>query len=155
VIDEEYIDKQSTVLKDSALSKDARRQEVRALARQKASAIEKVLTAEQKEKWIAARAERAKRHRSDVKKSRGDHALSMQKNLSLSDEQTSKIKAIDQEFASKFRALRQDSTLARDDSHEKAKSLREEYRSKTKAVLTDEQFQKWQSEKAARKRKKF
>jgi hypothetical protein len=153
-IDEEYITKQSNVSKDSALSKESRHQQMRALQLQKASAIDKVLTPEQKSKWAAARSEKAKKHRSQMKNSPGERAQRMQKKLSLSDEQTSKIKAIDEEFASKFGALRKDSTMAREDSREKAKSLGEEYRAKTKSVLTDEQFQRWETQKADHRRKK-
>jgi len=79
----------------------------------------------------------------------------MQESLSLSDEQTSKIKSIDKEFGAKFHALRSDSTLAREDLRDKAKQLREEYRSKTKSVLTEEQFKKWELQMADRKRRKF
>ena len=153
-IDEEYITKQSDVSKDSTLSKESRHQQMRALQLQKASAIDKVLTDEQKSKWAAARSEQAKKHRSQMKKSHGERAQRMQKKLSLSDEQTFKIKAIDEEFASKFRALRRDSTMAREDSREKAESLREEYRSKTKSVLTEEQIQRWETQKADHRRKK-
>jgi len=154
-IDEEYITKQERVLKDSTITKESRHRQVRALQVQKASDIDKVLTEEQKRNWTAARSEKAKKHGFKKKKSDGEEAKHMQKDLSLSDEQTSKIKAIDKEFASKLRALRSDSTVAREDSREKAKLLREEYRSKTKAVLTEEQFQKWELQKADRKRKKF
>jgi hypothetical protein len=154
-IDEEYITKQSNVFKDTTLSKESRHQQMRALQLQKASAIDKVLTDEQKSKWTAARSEQVKKHRPHMKKSHEDRAQHMQKRLSLSDEQTSKIKAINQEFASKFQALRKDSTVAREDSREKAKSLREEYRLKTKAVLSEEQFQRWEAQKANHRRKKF
>lgn len=154
-IDEEFIAKQSIVLKDSSQSKESRHQQIRALHLQKASAIDKVLTEEQKSKWSAARAEQGKKHKSHMKKSNRERAESMQKDLSLSDEQTSKIRVIDKEFASKFSALRKDSTMAREDSREKAKSLREEYQSKTKAILTEEQFQKWQAQMGDHKRRKF
>jgi hypothetical protein len=153
-IDEEYITKQSDVSKDSTLSKESRHQQMRALQLQKASAINKVLTDEQKSKWASARSEQAKKHRPQMKKSPGERAQRMQKKLSLSDEQTSKLKAIDEEFATKFRALRKDSTMAREDSRERAESLRKEYRSKTKSVLTEEQFRKWETQKADHRRKK-
>src|SRR5687767_8544805 len=53
-IDEEYIAKQSIIFKDSTLSKESRHQKIRALHLQKASAIDNVLTEEQKGKWSAA-----------------------------------------------------------------------------------------------------
>jgi hypothetical protein len=79
----------------------------------------------------------------------------MQKNLSLSDEQTSKIKSIDKAYGEKFQALRNDSTMAKEDMRSKAKQLREAYKEQTKAVLTKDQYEKWETQKAERKRRKF
>ncbi|MBA4056791.1 MAG: hypothetical protein C0490_18905 [Marivirga sp.] len=78
----------------------------------------------------------------------------MQKSLSLTDEQTAKIKTIDQEFASRFHALKADSTLAKEDAKSKGHQLRKEYQTKTKAVLTDEQIAKWEAQQAERRKRK-
>jgi len=154
-INEEYADKQIQVRRDSALSKESRHNKVRTLHQEKNAALKKVLTEEQHKKLVASRAAHANKHKARMARHHSDRAQRMQKNLSLSDEQTAKIKAIDKEFANKFRLLRSDSTLAKEDSHAWARQLREEYQSKTKSILSEDQLKKWESQKAEHKRKKF
>jgi Spy/CpxP family protein refolding chaperone len=153
-INEEYAEKQTRIMKDSAVAKEAKRSQLKSLHQEKKTAVDKVLTDEQRSKWTTHQSARQKKGRAHMARHNGDHAQRMQKNLSLSDDQTSKIKAIDKEFAEKFRALRSDSAIAREEARAKAKQLREEYISKTKAVLTEEQFKAWQEQKADRKRRK-
>ena len=152
-INEEYDSKWFQVRSDSSLSTDARKQKMKALHSEKNDAIKKVLTEEQNTKWASLRKAKEHRHRAHAKKSQGDHALRMQKDLSLTEEQTSKMMAIDKEFGEKFQAIRKESTTARADSREKMKQLRGEYHAKTKTILTQEQFQKWEAQKSERKKK--
>lgn len=154
-INEEYAGKQHSVWRDSSLSKERKRDSMRTLHQEKAEAFNKVLTKEQQEKLAVHRSEQLKKHQSRVARHRGDHAERMQKNLSLSDEQTSKIKSIEKAYGEKFKALRNDSTIAKEDVRSKAKQLREAYKEETKSVLTKEQYEKWESQKAGRKRRKF
>jgi Spy/CpxP family protein refolding chaperone len=154
-INEEFALKFSNVRRDSTLSKDEKQKKMRNLHQEKDAAIGKILTPEQKEKWASQRAARTNKHRAHMGRHHGDRAMRMQEKLSLSDDQASKIKAIDKEFGEKFRALRSDSTLAHEDTREKAKMLRQEHHSKTKSVLTEEQFKKWEEQKSERKRKRF
>ena len=154
-INEDFANRQLKLRGDSTLSKQEKQKKAWALRDEKNAAITKVLTEDQKSKWKSYRASQAEKHKAGMAKYRGEHAQRMQESLSLSDEQTSKIKSIDKEFGDRFRALRSDSTLAREDLQKKAKQLRDEYQSKTKSVLTDEQFKKWEMQKADRKRRKF
>lgn len=154
-INEDFANRQLKVRMDSTLSKESKQKQLRTLRDEKNGAVAKVLSEDQKSKWKSYRTSQAAKHKAGVAKYRNEHAQRMQENLSLTDEQTSKIKSIDKEFGDKFRALRTDSTLAREDLHQKARQLRDEYRSKTKLILTDEQFKKWELQKADRKRRKF
>ena len=154
-INEEYAEKQSRVMKDSALTKEAKKSQMKTLYGEKKTAVDKVLTDDQRSKWAAHQSAQRKKGRSHVAHDNGEHAKRMQKNLSLTDDQTSRIKAIDKEFADKFHTLKSDSSIAREEVRGKAKQLREEYISKTKSVLSEEQFKTWQQQKADRKRKKF
>ena len=154
-INEDFANRQLKLRGDSTLSKQEIQKKARTLRDEKNAALAKVLTEDQKSKWKSYRVSQAEKHKAGMAKYRGEHAKRMQENLSLTDEQTSKIKSIDKEFGDKFRALRSDSTLAREDLQEKARQLRDEYRSKTKLVLTEEQFKKWEMQKADRKRRKF
>jgi Spy/CpxP family protein refolding chaperone len=154
-INEDFVNKRLKLHQDSTMSRQEIQKQARTLRDEKNAAIAKVLTPEQKSKWKSYRASQTEKHKAGRAKYRGEHARRMQEQLSLSDEQTSKIKSIDKEFGDKFRALRNDSTIAREDLREKAKQLRQEYLSKTKSVLTEEQFKKWELQKADRKRRKF
>lgn len=155
-INEEFAVKQSKVRQDSTLSKEEKHKQMKTLHQDKDAAIGKVLTAEQKNKWTSLRSSRSNKHKAAmVKQHHSERARRMQESLSLTDDQTSKIKAIDKEFGEKLRTLRSDSSLAREDAQEGVKMLRQEYHSKTKSVLTEEQFKKWESQKAERKRRKF
>jgi hypothetical protein len=153
-INEDFANRHLKLRKDSTLSREEIQKQGRSLRQQKNGAIAKVLTEDQRTTWKAYRANQAEKHNAGVASYRSQHAQRMKENLSLTDEQTSKIKSIDKEFGEKFRALRNDSTLAREDVREKAKDLRHEYRSKTKSVLTEEQIQKWEQQKADRKKRK-
>lgn len=154
-INEEYAEKQIQVWRDSTLSRESRHDRMRTLHDEKEAAMKKVLTEEQHEKLEASRAAQAKKYRARMARHHADRALRMQKSLSLTDEQTAKIKAIDKEFANKFQALRSDSTLAREDARAQARLLREEYQTKTKSVLSEEQLRKWEAQKAEHKRRRF
>ena len=154
-INEDFANRHMKMRADSALSKQEMQKKSRTLRDEKSSAIAKVLTADQKSKWKSYRVSEAEKHKARMAKYRGEHAKRMQESLSLTDEQTSKIKSIDKEFGDRFRVLLSYSTRVHEDLHEKAKQLRDEYRSKTKLVLTAEQYKKWEMQKADRKRRKF
>ncbi|HYI77302.1 MAG TPA: hypothetical protein VEW65_06745 [Chryseolinea sp.] len=153
-INEDFANRHLKLRKDSTLSREEIQKQGRSLRQQKNGAIAKVLTEDQKTKWKSYRANHAEKHKAGIASYRGEHAQRMKERLSLSDEQTAKIKSIDKEFGEKFRALRNDSTLAREDVREKAKDLRNDYRSKTKSVLTEEQVKKWEQQRADRKKRK-
>ncbi len=150
-INEEYTVKRAEIFRDSKLSQEAKREKLGALHKERQSAIEKVLTPEQTQKMADLRKQRMERHASRKHVRHEDRATRMQKDLSLTDDQTAKIKAIDKQFGEKFRTLRSDSTLAKEDFRNKAHELRKEHRKETKSVLTQEQYEKWQEKKRKKK----
>ena len=156
-INSEFEGKYFKLRKDSAITREEKHEQMKTLRLEKNEAIKKVLTQEQYAKWESSRSAHAQKHRAHMAKSHEDRALRMQKSLSLSEQQTAKIKTIDHEFGAKFHALRKDSTLAKADLHERAKQLKEEYRTKTKSVLTEEQLRKWEAQKTEwnKKRRKY
>lgn len=153
-IAEQYAEKMADLRKDPSLSKESRQEQMKALHLEKDAAIKKVLSSEQSAKWTSLRSEERKRHKGRANRLHEDHAVRMQKSLSLTDEQTAKIKTIDDEFHSKFGALKKDSTLAREDARDKGRQLRKEYQTKMKVVLTDEQIVKWEAQQAKRRKRK-
>jgi hypothetical protein len=122
---------------------------MKSLQREKSEAVKKVLSQEQSKKWQAFQKSQRLKHQS--KRQKGDHAIRMQKSLSLTDEQTAKVKALDQEFLKKFQTLRRDTTLTKYDFRRKIKPVRDEYVNQIKGILTDEQFIKWDKSRQKRK----
>ncbi|HEX6227147.1 MAG TPA: hypothetical protein VFZ52_22160 [Chryseolinea sp.] len=154
-INEDFAHKQMNLRRDSTLLRQEMQKRTRSLRQEKDIAIGKVLTEDQKAKWNSYRTSQASKHKAGVAKYRGEHAQRMKETLSLSEEQTAKIKTLDKEFADKFHTLRNDSTVAREDLRDKAKKLRDEYRSRTKSVLTEEQYKKWERQKADHRKRRF
>lgn len=146
-IHEEFVGKQNQVRMDSALSTEAKRELMKSLQNEKSEAVKKVLTKDQITKWNAY--QKSQKHRTHRQK--GDHAMRMQKSLSLTDEQTVKVKALDQEFLKKFQALRQDTSLTRYDFRHKVEPIRDEYINQIRSILTDEQFIKWDKRRQKRR----
>jgi Spy/CpxP family protein refolding chaperone len=64
--------------------------------------------------------------------------------LGLSEDQKAKMGEVMKEQAPKYKALREDTSLSKEDKMAKAKAIREEGAAKIKGILTPEQFEKWQ-----------
>lgn len=150
-IHEEYAGKRGQIRMDSALSAEVKRDLMKSLHHERSAAVKKVLTPEQQVKWKAH--QKAQRQKHQSKGQPGDHAMRMKKHLSLTDDQTTKVKALDQEFMKKFQTLRQDTTLTRDDFRRQVQPVRDEYVNQIKRVLTDEQFIKWDKRRHKRRGK--
>ena len=63
--------------------------------------------------------------------------------LKLTDEQAAKLKPILKEEIDKLRALRQDTSLSRQDRAAKTKEIRDAVTGKVKPILTADQVEKW------------
>jgi protein CpxP len=74
----------------------------------------------------------------------------MTKRYSLSSDQQAQIKPILANQQQQMQALRQDSSLSRDDKMAKMKSIREDSSTKIQAVLNDSQKQKFAQDQARR-----
>jgi len=74
---------------------------------------------------------------------RNDRLKSVADELNLTDDQKTKVKPILQDEAQKLKALRQDTSLAKEDKKVKLKSIREDTNAKIKPILTADQLEKW------------
>jgi Spy/CpxP family protein refolding chaperone len=153
-INEEHAGKVMKLFGDSTISQEAKHQQMKTLRNEKETALRKVLTEEQHKKRLANQSDHHRKHGAKMAKHRGNYAGRMQKELSLTDEQNAKMKAINREFGQKFRALRNDSTLSKEDNQTKMKQLKVEYQEKMKSVLTEEQFEKWEQLKSEHRRRR-
>jgi Spy/CpxP family protein refolding chaperone len=68
----------------------------------------------------------------------------MAKNLNLTDDQKTKVKAAMEDQQAKMKALREDTSLSQEDRRAKMKEIREGFVAKMKTILTADQFEKWQ-----------
>lgn len=66
------------------------------------------------------------------------------KDLNLTDDQKTKLKAAMEEQMQKMRALRQDTSLSQEDRRAKMQEIRKANQAKIKEILTAEQLKKWQ-----------
>ena len=66
------------------------------------------------------------------------------KDLGLTDDQKAKVKAAMEEQQTAMKALRDNTTLSKEDKRTQMKALRESFLAKMKEILTPEQLEKWQ-----------
>lgn len=153
-INEEHAGKLTKVWRDSTLSKEAKHQQMKSLVNEKETALEKVLTEDQNKKRMANQSDRRKKNSARMTKHRDNYAERMQNELSLTEDQATKLKTINREFRQKSSALRNDSTMSKEEITTKVKELRDQHQKKLKSVLTEEQFKKWEKFKDENRRRK-
>ncbi len=68
----------------------------------------------------------------------------MSQELSLTDEQKTKLKPILQDEGEQLRALKSDTSVSTQDKFQKAKEVRASHKQQIDAILTPDQKQKWQ-----------
>ena len=73
-----------------------------------------------------------------------DRMQQIAQDLNLTEDQKTQLKPIFKKEADKLKALRDDTSLTREQRQEKVKAIREELRKEVKPVLTAEQWEKWQ-----------
>jgi Spy/CpxP family protein refolding chaperone len=72
-----------------------------------------------------------------------DHLEKIAEELNLTPDQREKLKPIVQDAAQKFKSLRKDTSLTRQQLHTKSAELRKELIARVKPILTPEQVEKW------------
>jgi len=129
--------------KDSTISKEAYRFEMKKIRDEHAAALKGVLTDKQYAQWMAL-------ENSHKERFAGNRADYMKKELSLSDDQYSKVNAINKSFGERLKTLRNDSTMSRETARAEFRKIRDEKNVALKGVLTPDQYNKWISMKAKR-----
>lgn len=77
----------------------------------------------------------------------------LKKELSLNDQQVDSLKAIDQEFFTKMRDVREKNGNDREKNREEMRSLMDKRGERVKTVLTDEQYTKYQKIESERRQR--
>jgi periplasmic protein CpxP/Spy len=75
---------------------------------------------------------------------RGPSLEQLSKDLDLTDDQKTKVKAALDALKQEITELRADTSLSQEDRRAKMKTIRDEFTAKLKDILTPDQFAKWQ-----------
>jgi hypothetical protein len=75
----------------------------------------------------------------------------MKKSLLLTDDQYSKVKALNENFAKQFKVIRMDTAMTQGKARTQLKKLRDEHQAQLRSVLNDPQWAKWSDMKDKRK----
>ncbi|WP_132056112.1 hypothetical protein [Pseudocnuella soli] len=124
----------------------ARRQE---LTQKQRTEMAAVLTAEQQQKLAKMQGER----RNGMQGKGFGQKRQPMANLNLTNEQQSKMKAVNESFREKRQALRTNSVIAENQKQEQLKELAQQHRQEVKAILTKEQQQRMETLRNERRHK--
>jgi protein CpxP len=72
----------------------------------------------------------------------------MKKELSLNDDQYSKVKSLGEKYSERYAAVRRDTSLTRGRTMSQMKKIRSEQETELKTILTSDQLTKWNALKA-------
>jgi len=138
-IDQKYVNKRTALWSDTSQTREAKGAAMRSMRTDEDQEISALLTADQKAKWDKLRAEQADKHKAHFQKIAEAREAKLKTTLGLSDDQSQKMQAVNQQFREKFMALR------KSDTKDKAAfdKLKADHEAAIKGVLTPEQFQKW------------
>lgn len=145
-IDEKYKNKFVALRNDSTGNRDAKFKQAKELKTERQKEVYKVLTPEQHSKWQAYKKEQTMMKKVQHEKAKAEHYEKLKTDLSLTDDQLTKVKDTNERFAAKRRDLRKNKT-----DKSELKKLKAEHEASIKSILSDEQFTKWKAAKEQRK----
>ncbi len=79
----------------------------------------------------------------DHKKGHERHVDHLKKSLLLTDDQYTKVKAINENFVKQFAVIRKDTAMSQGKARTQTKKLREEHKAQMRTVLNEPQWAKW------------
>lgn len=135
---ENYRKQMSDLNKNENITVKEMRERKASLAKEYKTAIDGIFTQEQKNK-IQEQRNKSIEKRKEMQAKRTEK---MKKDLALTDDQSSKLKSLNESYKSKFESLKSDESLDRTAKQEKFKALRQQQKEEIKSVLTAEQLQK-------------
>ena len=110
-----------------------------ALAKDHKAAVDGILTQEQKNNKILEQRNKSMEQRKEMQAKRAEK---MKKDLALSDDQSAKLKTMNESYKSKFESLRSNESLDRAAKKEQFEALKQQRKAELKNVLTQEQIKK-------------
>jgi Spy/CpxP family protein refolding chaperone len=148
-IDTKYNNKRDALKNDTAQTREAKGAAFKTMRTDEENEIAALLTADQKTKWDKLKAEHGEKRKEHFQKISEQREAKLKTTLGLSDDQSQKMKAVNQQFMEKFGALR------KSDTKDKAafEKLKTDHEAAIKGILTPEQFQKWNTMRADMRKK--
>ena len=145
-IDEKYKNKFVALRSDSTVNRDTKFKQAKELKTERQKEVYKVLTPEQHAKWQAYKKDQAMMKKEQREKARAEHYEKLKTDLSLTDDQLTKVKDTNERFAAKRRELKKSKT-----EKSELKKLKAEHEASIKTILSEEQFAKWKAANEKRK----
>ncbi len=139
VIKENQRTQMAELKKNENISVKELRDRKTSLAKEHKSAIEGILTPEQKTK-IQEQRNKSMEKRQQMQAKRMEK---MKKDLALTDAQSSKLKTMNESYKGKFESLKRNESLDRTAKKEQFQALKQQQKEELKNVLTPEQIQKF------------
>lgn len=148
-IDTKYNNKRDALKNDSAQTREAKGAAFKTMRTDEENEIAALLTPDQKTKWDQLKTEHGEKRKEHFQKISEQREAKLKSTLGLSDDQSQKMKAVNQQFMEKFGALR------KSDTKDKAafEKLKTDHEAAIKDILTPEQFQKWSTMRADMRKK--
>lgn len=148
-IDAKYNNKRTALKNDSAQTRDAKGTAYKTMRTDENNEIVALLTPEQKTKWDKLKTEHGEKRKEHFQKISEQREAKLKSTLGLSDDQSQKMKTVNQQFMEKF------TTLRKSDTKDKSafEKLKTDHEAALKGILTPEQFQKWTTMKADMRKK--
>lgn len=131
------------------MSREDKHKTGQSLRKQREEEIKSILTPEQNEKWSNYKSERAARAKEKRTEALEKREAYWKKELSLTDEQVTKMKEAHKDFRTKMEQMRKDDKADK----ESFKKLKDEHESTIRSILSQEQYQKWMDQKKEFKKK--
>lgn len=79
----------------------------------------------------------------DQRKGHERHAENLKKYLLLTDDQFTKVKAINESYTKQIASIRKDTAMTQGAAHAKIKKARDEHKVQMRSMLNDPQWAKW------------
>jgi hypothetical protein len=160
---ETFAQKAKAIRENQSLTPDQKKEQIMTLQKEKQENFKTFLTAEQVSKLQQMKASNGRGFGSGAGKrgprgrgfnrGRESRLEQMKSNLGLTDDQVSKIKAANQGFAPKIKAIRENQSLTPDQKKEQIMTLQKDRQESIKSFLTVEQISKQEQMKGDRKEK--
>ena len=137
-IQEDYRKQMAELKKNENITVKEMRDRKSSLAKAHRSAVEGILTPEQKSK-LQEQKNKLMEERKQIQAKRNEK---IKKELALTDDQSAKLRSLNESYKSKFENLRKDESTDRSAKQEQFTALKQQRDAELKNVLTQEQMQK-------------